>query len=339
MADPIRLLLTDADPPRFAERMRGCEGAEDFEFIVPEAEGEEALCACAPEAEAILCYKAPLPGSAIRAARQLKLIQKHGRNCRNIDVAAATGRGIPVATCSLLRNAAVAEHALALMLACARQVILGHRAVSGAAYLDMGIEPVTTSQWRTGGNWMKMEGLSELFGKTAGIVGLGDIGIEVARRCRAFEMKVRYHQRTPHPEEVERMLGVEFLALDDLLDVSDYVVLVLPHTPETEGIIGREQLARMKPTAAIVNVGRGGLIDEDAMVRALQSGEIAMAGLDVYRREPLPESSPLRELPNVVLLPHTGGGSDYWRADPGTTLGHIRDFFRSGEAHGVINPV
>ena len=338
MTDPIRLLLTDVEPPRYAERMRGYAGAGDFEFIVPEAEGEEALCACAPGADAILCYKAPLPGSAIRAATRLRLIQKQGRNCRNIDVAAASERGIPVATCSLLRNAAVAEHALALMLACARQVVPGHRAVSEAAYLEMGVEPVTTTQWRTGGNWAKMEGLSELFGKTAGIVGLGDIGIEVARRCRAFEMRVCYHQRTPHPEEIERMLGAEYLALDDLLDVSDFVVLVMPHTPETEGIIGPAQFRRMKPSATVVNVGRGGLIDEDAMAGALKSGEIAMAGLDVYRREPLPASSPLRHLPNVVLLPHTGGGSDYWRADPGTVLGHIRDFFATGEPHGVVNP-
>ncbi len=337
MADPIRLLLTDMNPPRFAERMRHCEGASDFEFIVPEEEGEEALRVCAPEVEAILCYKAPLPGSVIRAASRLRLIQKHGRNCRNIDVATATELGIPVATCSLLRSAAVAEHALALMLSCARQVIPGHRVVSEAAYLDMGIEPIATSQWRTGGNWAKMEGLNELFGKTAGIVGLGDIGIEIAKRCRAFEMRVCYHQRTPHPGEVERMLDVEFLSLDDLLDVSDYVVLVLPHTPETEGIIGLEQFAQMKSTATLVNVGRGGLIDEDAMAQALKNGKIAMAGLDVYRSEPLPVSSPLRELPNVVLLPHTGGGSNYWRADPGTALGHIRDFFMKGEPRGVIN--
>ena len=337
MANPIRLLLTDVDPPRFAERLRQCDAAEGFEFIVPEEEGEEALCARAPEAEAILCYKSPLPGSAIRAAGQLKLIQKHGRNCRNIDVAAATELGIPVATCSLQRNASVAEHALALMLACARQVIPGHRAVSEAAYLEQGIEPITTTQWKTGGNWAKIKGMGELFGKTAGIVGLGDIGIEIARRCRAFEIKVCYHQRTPHPDEIERRLGIEFLPLDDLLAASDYVVLVLPHTPETEGIIGPEQLVRMKSTATVVNVGRGGLIDEDAMIRALEGGEIAMAGLDVYRQEPLPASSRLRELPNVVLLPHTGGGSNYWRVDPQVTLGHIYRFFREGKPHEVVS--
>ena len=339
MTKQIHLLVTEVEPPRFAERLRRCSEAEVFQIIVPEKEGEEALCACAPEADAILCYKAPLTGSAIHAATRLKMIQKHGRNCRNIDIAAASKRGIPVVTRSLLRNASVAEHALALMLACARKVLPSHKSVSEAAYLEMGIEPITTNQWDTRGNWASIEGLSELFEKTVGIIGMGDIGIEIARRCQAFEMEVYYHQRTPHSKEMEASLGIRFLGLDELIAGSDYLVLVIPHTPDTEGIIGAAQLARMKPHATIINVGRGGLIDEDALTEALQIGEIAMAGLDVYRQEPLPESSLLRDLPNVVLLPHTGGGSNYWNVDLPATLKAIQKFFQGEQPGDVINPV
>lgn len=337
MQNQIRLLIADVEPPRFAERFRQAPEADAFEIVVPEEEGEEALRACAGEADAILCYKAPLSGAVIRAASGLRLIQKHGRNLRNIDVAAATAQGVPVATCSLLRNASVAEHAMALMLACARRVIPSHRAVSGAAYLDMGLEPVTTTQWETRGNWARIEGLSELYGATAGIVGMGDIGIEIARRCQAFEMEVCYCQRTPHSREVEAAMGIRFLPLDELVAVSDYIVLVLPHTSETQGLIGSAQFDRMKSTATIVNVGRGALIDEDALEDALRNRKIAMAGLDVYRQEPLPASSALRELPNVVLLPHTGGGSSYWKVDPGSTLRKIRRFFFDGDRSEVIN--
>lgn len=339
MSDQIALLVTEVEPPRFVERLRRCSGAEAFRIIVPEKEGEEALCARAPEADAFLCYKAPLPGSAIHAATRLKLIQKHGRNCRNIDVAAAFEKGIPVATRSLLRNASVAEHALALMLACARKVLPGHKAVSEAAYLELGLEPITTNQWDTRGNWANIEGLSELFEKTVGIIGMGDIGIEIARRCKVFEMEVVYNQRTPHSEAMEKSLGIQFLPLDKLLSVSDYVVLVIPHTPETEGLIGRNQLTQVKPNATLINVGRGGLIDEEALIESLREGGIAMAGLDVYRQEPLPESSPLRDLPNVVLLPHTGGGSSYWNVDMPATLEAIHKFFQGEQPQGVINAI
>ena len=142
-------------------------------------------------------------------------------------------------------------------------------------------------------------------------------------------MDIYYHQRTPHPKEVEKSFQATYLSLDELLEKSDFVVLTLPHTPETEGIIGAAQLARMKSTATLINVGRGALIDEDALVDALQSGGIDMAGLDVYRREPLPEASPLRGLSNVVLFPHTGGGSNRaWGVDVPAVLENILRFLR-----------
>jgi len=162
--------------------------------------------------------------------------------------------------------------------------------------------------------------------------------MEIARRCRAFGTEVYCYQRTPHPKEVEAALEGSYLPLDELLVVSDYVVLVIPHTPESEGLIGAEQLARMKSSAILINVGRGGLVDEEALIEALGSGSIAMAGLDVYRMEPLPASSPLRELPNVVLLPHTGAGSSrHWDVDIPASLGNIRRFFQGESTGGIVN--
>jgi phosphoglycerate dehydrogenase-like enzyme len=286
----------------------------------------------------MLCYQAEVAASLIEAAPALKLIQKQGLNCKNIDVAAATRRNVRVATLSLMRSVTVAEHALALMLACARKVIPGHQAVTRAVYREMGLEPTVTSQRNYRGNWPGIRGVSELFQAAVGIVGMGDIGMEIAKRCRAFGMKVCYHQRTPHPPVVESSLGIRYLPLDELLSASDYVVLVVPHTPESEGLIGARELALMKPSATLVNVGRGGLIDEDALIKALQAGGIAMAGLDVYRVEPLPATSPLLALPNVVLLPHLGGGSYLgWEVDIPAALHNIERFFAEGKAEGIIN--
>lgn len=334
----MRLLVADGAASKFASRVRGSPAARPFRLILPEQDTEAALRAGAPEADAILCYQAAIAASVIEAAPALRLIQKHGVNCRNIDIAAATRRNVRVATLPLMRNVTVAEHALALMLACARKIIPGHQAVTAAAYQQLGLEPIVTSQQDYRSNWAGIQGVTELFQAAAGIVGMGDIGMEIARRCRAFGMTVCYYQRTPHPAAMEESLGIRYLPLDDLLSASDYVVLAIPHTPASEGLIGSRELARMKPAATLINVGRGGLIDEDALAAALGSNRIAMAGLDVYRNEPLPASSPLRSLSNVVLLPHTGGGSyRSWEIDVPAALRNIERFFAGETADGVIN--
>ena len=227
-----------------------------------------------------------------------------------------------------MRNATVAEQALTLMLCCARKTILGQRAVESALYREMDLVPERTSQWNFRANWARIPGVGELFGESVGIVGLGDIGMDIAKRCAAFDMEVFYYQRSRHDAEVEAQYRATYLPLDKLLARVSYLVLVLPHTEESEGMIGARELARMKNTATIVNVGRGALIDEDALAEALQSGEIAMAGLDVYRTEPLPAESPLIGMPNVVLTPHNGGGSDrQWDVDIPASLGKIAAFF------------
>ncbi len=338
MPELLRLLIADGADTPFMRHVRECPLVDQFRLLVRADDSEEALVSAAREADAILCYQAQLPASVIRAASSLKFIQKHGLNCRNIDMEAATERHIRVATLSLMRSVTVAEHALALILACARKIIAGHQAVTGAAYLNMGLEPVTTSQGNYRPNWARIHGVAEVFQATAGIVGMGDIGMEIAKRCRAFGMNIVYHQRTRHAEAIEAGLAMRYLPLDDLLAASDYVVLVVPHTPATDGLIGARALARMKPSATLINVGRGGLVDEEALTVALKSNQIAMAGLDVYRTEPLPATSPLLTAPNVVLQPHTGGGSyRSWEVDMPASLENILQFFSGGQVKGVVN--
>jgi phosphoglycerate dehydrogenase-like enzyme len=333
----IRLLVADGAASNILRRVRESPASRGFELLAPATGSEADLLATVAQADAILAYQALIPAPVIHAAPRLRLIQKHGLNCRNIDVAAATERNVRVATLPLMRSVSVAEHALALMLACARKVIPGHRAVTEAVYQRMGLEPVLTAQRTYRSNWARIEGMAELFQATAGIVGMGDIGMEIAKRCRAFAMRVIYYQRTRYPKAIEEVLGMSYASFNELLSESDYVLLVLPHTPETEGIIGARELARMKSSATLVNVGRGALIDEDALADALREKRIAMAGLDVYRREPLPADSPLRALPNVVLLPHTGGGSyRSWEIDTPAVLRNIELFFE-GKAEGIIN--
>lgn len=162
---------------------------------------------------------------------------------------------------------------------------------------------------KTAKKWNRIEETRDFFGSTIGIIGLGDIGTEVAKRAKAWGAKVLAVKRSISykPEYVDQMYGLE--EIDRVLEQSDYVVLALPHTPKTEGIITGARLRIMKSTAFLVNIGRGALIDQDALVQALRENWIGGAGLDVTTPEPLPEESPLWELPNVILTLHTSGNS------------------------------
>jgi lactate dehydrogenase-like 2-hydroxyacid dehydrogenase len=334
---PIRLVV-DSGSARFIEAVSASPEAARFKVLSYTGKGEGGLADLMPEADAVYIYQHFLTGEMIRSAPTLKFIQKHGLNCKNIDVAAASQRGIPVATLQLFRNATVAEHALALMLACARKIVQGHRAVESAVYRQMGLEPIRTSQREYRGDWARIAAVGELKGAAVGIIGLGDIGMEIAARCRAFDMDIFYHQRQRHTPDVEARFNATYLPFEQLLERVDYLVLILPHTAETEGLIGVDALARMKPTATLINVARGGIVDEDALVEALSTGTIAMAGLDVYREEPLPATSPLITLPNVVLAPHTGGGSKRQRTlDHPAGLRNILRFFDGQKPQGIID--
>ncbi|WFR59294.1 D-2-hydroxyacid dehydrogenase [Anaerocolumna sp. AGMB13025] len=157
--------------------------------------------------------------------------------------------------------------------------------------------------------WKGLTKTRDFYGSTIGIIGLGDIGTEIAKRAKAWGAEVLAVKRTitEVPEYVDKLYSLE--DIDEVLTQSDYVVLALPNTQKTQGIMNEEKLKKMKPHAFLVNIGRGALIDQEALIKALQENWIGGAGLDVTTPEPLPEDSPLWELPNVILTPHTSGSS------------------------------
>ena len=232
------------------------------------------------------------PGLLDAAGPQLKVISQMAVGVDNIDLAACTARGIPVGHTPGVLSDAVADVTIGLMIAAAR------RFFEAAADMRAG-------RWTT---WEPMGWVGpDLHGATVGIIGLGRIGAAVARRLRGFDVRLLYHNRRPSPLAAE--VGAELVGLDELLETSDFVSLHCPYTPETHHLIDAAALARMKPTAILINTARGGVVDQEALLEALQSGQILAAGLDVFTPEPLPPDHPLLALPNVVALPHIGSAS------------------------------
>lgn len=230
---------------------------------------------------------------AIDANPNLKLIASMAITPAGVDIAAATARGIPVTNIPPFVTEATADLNFALLLAVARRVVEGDRA------LRSGIFPGSQSIHFVGG---------EVNGKTLGIVGLGDIGEAVARRAKGFSMRVLYTKRRRLDEAREAVLGVEYRSLNDLLKESDFVSINAALSAETIHLIGDRELRLMRPSAYLINTARGPIVDEKALVQALAEKRIAGAALDVYEREPLVEPG-LIGLPNVVLTPHLGSAA------------------------------
>ncbi|MCL6499645.1 MAG: D-glycerate dehydrogenase [Firmicutes bacterium] len=234
----------------------------------------------------------------LAAAPRLRVVSNVAVGYDNVDVPAATRRGVVVTNTPDVLTETTADLAWALLLAAARRVAEGDRFTRAGRWRSWGLELMLGQ---------------DVYGRTLGVVGLGRIGRAVARRALGFGMRVLYTSRRRH-EDAERELGVQWRELDDLLAESDFVSLHTPLTPETHRLISRERLRRMKPTAVLVNTCRGAVVDEAALVEALREGWIWAAGLDVFDREPLPPDSPLLSLDNVVLLPHIGSASFATRA-------------------------
>jgi glyoxylate reductase len=244
--------------------------------------------------DAILCMLTDrIDAEVMEACPGLRVISNYAVGYNNIDVAEATKRGIPVTNTPDVLTEATADLTWALLLDVARRVTEGDRFTR-------------SGRWH-GWDPRLMLG-KDVFGSTLGIIGFGRIGRAVARRARGFDMRVLYCSRTRLTPQEEKHLGVVYRPLNELLAESDFVSLHAPYTPETHHLIGEAELRRMKRTAYLINTARGPLVDERALVRALQEGEIAGAGLDVYENEPrLAEG--LKELEQVVLAPHLGSAT------------------------------
>jgi glyoxylate reductase len=248
--------------------------------------------------EAVYTYGHPRVDAAmLDRLPAVRVISNFGVGVDHIDVAAAAARGIPVGNTPGILDGATADLAFALLLAAGRRLVVGDRYARGPDFL------------RYDPSYMLGR---EVHGATLGVIGLGRIGEQVARRARGFDMTVLYHNRRRRPE-VEADLGVRYAGRDELLAASDYVVLTVPLTAETTRLIGQAELARMKPTATLVNISRGPVVDTDALTEALAARRIYAAALDVTDPEPLPRDHPLLRLDNVIVTPHLGSATEQTR--------------------------
>jgi glyoxylate reductase len=280
-AAPMRVFVTRALPGGAVDRLAAEHEVDVWPERLPPPRDE--LLACVREVEGLLALLTDrIDAELLDAAPNLRAISNYAVGVDNVDVEAATARGIPVGNTPGVLTDTTADLAVALMLG------IGRRLVDGDAYVRRG-------DWHT---WEPDQLLGrDLHGATVGIVGFGRIGQAVAQRLEGFECTILHTSRRG---------GVGF---EELLERSDFVSVHTPLTPETRGLIDAGALRRMKPTAYLVNTARGPVVDTDALAAALQGGEIAGAALDVTDPEPLPADHPLLDSPNLLVLPHLGSAT------------------------------
>lgn len=264
--------------------------SKDAEVDVRIGPEPEELLTLIREYEALLVRsQTKVTSQVIEAGERLQVIGRAGVGVDNIDLDAATRRGVVVVNAPLGNTISAAEHTIALMLALARRIPDAHASLRA-------------------GRWdRKLFVGVELRGRTLGILGLGQVGMEVARRARAMEMRVIAHDPYVQADRAQS-LGVELLLLDDVLHQSDIISLHMKVTPTTRDMLGDEQFGKMKPGVYIINTARGQLIDDRALVRAIDSGQVAGAAIDVYRQEP-PGDSPLVAHEKIIVTPHLGAST------------------------------
>ena len=306
MSKPVVLIAEELSPatvdalgPDFD--IRYCNGADRDELLPALADADAVLVRSATKVDV----------EALAAAPRLQVVARAGVGLDNVDVKAATQSGVMVVNAPTSNIVSAAELAVALMLAAAR-----HVAPASAA--------LKNGEWKRS----RYTGI-ELYEKTVGIVGLGRIGVLVAQRLSAFGMKVIAYDPYVQAGRAAQM-GVRLVSLDDLLEQSDFMSVHLPKTPETLGLVGEEQLARVKASLVLVNAARGGIVDEHALYVALKEGRVAAAGLDVFATEPCTDS-PLFELENVVATPHLGASTDEAQEKAGLAVARSVRLALSGE--------
>jgi D-3-phosphoglycerate dehydrogenase len=286
----------------------------------PELSRDEFL-ALLPDYDALIVRSGvKVDAQAIAAGAQLRVVGRAGVGVDNIDVAAATAAGILVVNAPTANTIAAAELTVGLIYALSRHI------------------PQAEASLRRG-EWRRADFVgTELRGKTLGIVGLGKIGMAVAQRARAMEMTLVGSD--PYVSaEVAAEHGIELIEMDDVLRRADVVTVHVPLLAETRGMIGPEQLGLMRPTAFVINVARGGVIDEAALAEALRDGRIGGAAIDVYAHEP-PHDSPLLDAPNTVLTPHLGASTREAQTKAGVEVAEqVLDALAGREARYAVNSV
>lgn len=255
-------------------------------------------------------------------APHLKVVGNLAVGYDNIDIEAATARGVTICNTPDVLTDTTADLTFALLMAAAR------RMMEAQQYIEEG-------KWV---NWspLLMAG-QDVHHKTIGIVGMGRIGETVAKRATGFDMNIQYHNRS-RSEKAEQELGAKYVSFDELIETSDFVVNLTPLTAETKGMFNKDVFRKMKETAIFVNAGRGGSVVEMDLVQAIENNQIAGAGLDVFEKEPIPEDHPLLQFPNVVCLPHIGSSSVETRMEMcRLTARNIRDVLNGEKPEAAVN--
>ena len=295
----------------------------EFEVTVvdPQLSEEEKADLCR-DADAII--SSDISTAVLRKCPNVKLIQTLSAGYDRLDLEAILEMGIPVANNGGANAIAVAEHSIALMINVGKRLMLQWDS--------------TTKQRRWRGE-LYLEELSELTDKTVGIIGLGRIGKQVAKRLTGFDTHTIYYDIVDIPQDVQTELKAEPVFLDDLLRDSDIVSVHVPLTRKTRGMMSDREFGLMKSTAFLINACRGPVVDEPALYRALQDGQIAAAGLDVLEVEPTPAENPLLDLDNVVITPHMAGQSQETNLRAASfAYGNIMRVLAGGEPESLVTP-
>jgi phosphoglycerate dehydrogenase-like enzyme len=261
--------------------------------VVNPDDGDQKVAKELEDAQYLVPMYRPISPKALETAKQLKLIQTGGQGTDRLPVNWALQKGVAVANAGGANAIAVAEHTLLLILACLRRFILFNQSTREGKFRPN----------------IGMDGLNQLYEKTVGVVGFGNIGRRVARLCYGFGADIIYCERLFVPYALRADFKARPVSLDELLSTSDIVTLHIPALESNRGLIGWAQLTKMKPSAYIINTSRGAIIDEKALLRALNEKRIAGAGLDVWDPEPPDPKNPLLQMPNVVATPHYAGSA------------------------------
>jgi len=317
MNPKARILVLDHVSSRGVETLKS---ESSFEVTEKPPMTEAELARAISPFDAVVVRSQTLVGRAvIEAGKRLRVIGRAGVGVDNVDVDAATQRGIVVMNTPGGNTISTAEHTFSMMMALARNIPQAQASMKEAKWDRKSFQGI------------------ELYNKTIGIVGLGRIGGEVARRAIAFGMRALAYD--PYLSLARaKSLQVELVELNDLFERADWITVHMPLSDETRGMIGRDAFARMKKGVRILNCARGGIVDEAALAEALKSGKVGGAALDVYEKEPPPPNFPLRKFPNVILTPHLGASTAEAQESVGIEIAEaIRNFLLHGEVQNAVN--
>jgi phosphoglycerate dehydrogenase-like enzyme len=271
------------------------EGFET-EVVFGDASRQEQMRAV-EDADFIMVYGARLDDEVLRSARGARMVQLLAAGYDSMNLPLLRELEVPCCNNGGANSHAVADHAVMLMLTLYKQLLPA-------------FESTRDGRWNA-----PIDGLNtfEMADKMVGVLGIGNIGRQVARRVQGFDARVQYYDLFPLSEERERELGVGRVSIDDLFRTSDIVTCHTPLTPDTHHVVNRQRIGMMKPTALLINTSRGPVVDEEALIEALQQGRIAGAGLDVFEKEPVDPGNPLLSMANVAVTPHSAGTTwDTW---------------------------